>query len=118
MKITKITTSLISIISVFFISISTAYGQSTNIILTNNGGRSFSGFVNGVVNIMDKIVGILVAASLLIFFWGLAKFVYASGDAGEHLRGRQLMVWGIVVFFVMGSIWGIIQFMSNSVFSV
>jgi len=116
MKITKTTKNIGVSVSIFLLSAVVVYGQ-TNPILTNNGGRSFSSLVSGLVNIMDKMVGILVAASLLLFFWGLAKFVYASGDAGEHLRGRQLMVWGVVIFFVMGSLWGIIQFMSNSIFS-
>jgi len=94
-----------------------AYGQN-NPIIQNNQGRSLGGLVDVVVSLMNSAVALLAAAALLVFFWGLVKFIYAAGDGGEHLKGRQLMMWGIIIFFVMGSLWGIIGFIAGSVFSI
>ncbi len=107
----------ITTISLWFAIVSTTAAQN-NPILVNNQGRSLGGFVDVLVSLMNNLVALLAAGSLLVFFWGLAKFIYSAGDAGEHARGRSLMLWGIVIFFVMGSLWGIIAFIADSIFTL
>ncbi len=66
------------------------------------------------VGILRQIVPLLAAAALLVFFWGLARFVYsASGDGGSHEAARNIMFWGIIGLFVMVSIWGIVNFLAS-----
>ncbi len=71
----------------------------------------------------------VVALALLGFFWGLAMYMFsmASGDgAAAHSAygmpatpqskntGRTIMVYGIVVLFVMLSIWGIVNILQTT----
>jgi len=101
-------------VSIFFGT--AVFGQDSNPIITNNQGRSLNGFVDVVVGFINDLVVILMAASLLVFFWGMAMFILKAGDAGEHKKGRDLMFWGIIVFFVMSSVWGIIRVIGDSIF--
>jgi hypothetical protein len=56
---------------------------------------------------------ILVAAiALLVFFWGLVKYIRKAGE-GDVKEGRDLMVWGTIALFVMVSIWGLVRFIQG-----
>lgn len=79
-------------------------------------GNTFGGVVDSIVSYINQIVLLITAASLLVFFWGLAQFILKSGDSKEHAKGRSLMMWGVIIFFVMGSLWGIINLFAYSIF--
>lgn len=113
-KTHKLTKSAAVYTALFFSNL--ALAQSSNPILTNNQGRSLGGFVDATVGFINDLVAILMAASLLVFFWGMAMFILKAGDVSEHKKGRDLMFWGVIVFFVMSSIWGIIRVIGESIF--
>lgn len=81
-----------------------------------NGGLSFSSLVYSLVSLIDKLVILVVAMSVLVFFWGMAMFIVKSGDSKSHERGRDMMLWGIIIFFVMGSLWGIVKLVTATIF--
>lgn len=57
---------------------------------------------------------ILAGAAVLIFMWGLAKFIFKIGSSEKAVEeGRNIMVWGLIALFVMTSVWGIIFFFQN-----
>ncbi|MSR87566.1 MAG: hypothetical protein EXS69_00090 [Candidatus Zambryskibacteria bacterium] len=57
---------------------------------------------------------ILAGAGLLIFLWGLVKFIFKIGGSEKAVEeGRNIMVWGLIALFVMTSVWGIILFFQN-----
>ncbi len=64
-----------------------------------------------VMNIVDFLIILVAAISLLAFMWGLAKFIFkVGGDEGAIEEGKNLMKWGLIALFVMLSVWGIIRF--------
>ncbi|OGG53813.1 hypothetical protein A3H16_03495 [Candidatus Kaiserbacteria bacterium RIFCSPLOWO2_12_FULL_53_8] len=72
--------------------------------------------LNGVLAFISKfannVVGLLITIALIVFFWGLIRYVLASGEAkGE---GLQIMLWGVIAVFVMVSIWGIIKLLQTT----
>jgi|SRR3989338_322212 len=68
--------------------------------------------VGGLIN---PLIVILVGAALLVFFWGLAKFIFrVGGDEKAVEGGKRLMIWGLIALFIMISVWGIIRFMQNA----
>lgn len=68
--------------------------------------RAFGGLLN-------PLIRIVVAIALLVFFWGLVKFIFrVGGDEKAVADGRRLMIWGVIALFVMVSIWGIINFIA------
>lgn len=61
--------------------------------------------------IADILVPIFFVLALLVFFWGVVKFIWAEGQGKED--GKKIMIWGIVALFVMSSVWGIVYFIRN-----
>ena len=66
------------------------------------------------VQVLELINSVLVplvfAIAFLVFIWGLFKFFIAKGAEDESRKqGKQLMVWGLVAFFVMVSVWGLVN---------
>jgi hypothetical protein len=53
---------------------------------------------------------VVVGLALFGFFFGLAKFIFQSGDEKAVEEGKRIMKWGLVALFVMVSVWGIIGF--------
>ncbi|MEK7176895.1 MAG: hypothetical protein AAB719_01160 [Patescibacteria group bacterium] len=66
--------------------------------------------------LINPLIAILVGVALLVFFWGLVKFVFRLGGDGEKAvdDGKRLMKWGLIALFVMVSVWGIIEFFQDA----
>ena len=59
-------------------------------------------------------IPLLVGIALLIFFWGLVKFIFAQGSETAKADGKKVMLWGLIALFVMVSVWGIVRFMQDA----
>jgi hypothetical protein len=70
--------------------------------------------IQRVGQLVNLLIPIVVAIALLLFFWGLARFIMAAGDEGAKEQGRNLMIWGVIAFVVMLSIWGIVTFIQSA----
>ena len=80
-----------------------------------------SAFVFGIEDVIDlsvsyisAIIPILVSLAIVIFFWGIVKFIAHSDDEKAKVEGKQLMVWGMIIIFVMVSLWSIVGFLQES----
>ena len=63
-----------------------------------------------LINILIKVA---LSVGLLMFIWGLVKFITHSGNEKSIEQGRQFMIWGVIILFVMVSVWGIIALMQT-----
>jgi len=72
--------------------------------------------INNAGGLVNDATIIVVAIALLVFFWGLMKFIVKAGDEAEVKKGKGLMIWGVVALFVMVSIWGIVYFIGEELF--
>jgi len=68
----------------------------------------FKTFVYQIVAVVILLTKLLMAVAVLVFFWGLAKFILGSGDPKRIEEGKAIMIWGTLGLFVMVSIWGIL----------
>jgi len=69
---------------------------------------------NAIGRAIYALIPITFALAILLFFFGLAKFIYSSGDTGANQRGKDLMIWGVIAIFVMSSIWGLVAFLQST----
>ena len=67
--------------------------------------------VGGLINVLT---GVAFALALLVFFWGLAVFIFQTGDESRVSDGKRLMIWGIIALFVATSIWGIVALLQET----
>ena len=77
------------------------------------GPTNFTQVVQLFIDLLKTAIPLIVGLALLVFFWGLVKFISTAGDVKSHDAGRSLMIWGIIGLFVMISIWGILQFLGD-----
>ncbi len=85
------------------------------LVLAQGGPSATYGQIGTVVqNTMQFINRILVplifALAFLMFIWGMFRyFIFGGGDEGSRETGKQLMIWGVVAFVMMVSIWGLVN---------
>lgn len=68
----------------------------------------FTQFIN------DILVPLIFAISLLVFLYGVFRFFIAKqGDSFSREDAQNLMLWGILGFVLMVSIWGIVNIIAG-----
>jgi hypothetical protein len=67
--------------------------------------------LDALSELVEIAIPIVFALALLLFFWGVAKYILSAGT--EKDEGKKIMVWGVVALFVMSSIWGLTTFIRN-----
>lgn len=89
-----------------------ARAQSDGTIGTANLGELIEDFI---AFINDFVIPFIWALAFIVFLFGLFKY-FIQGGANEEQRdqGKQLVVWGIIAFFIMTSVWGIINLLSGT----
>ncbi len=81
-------------------------------LLVNAQASNFSyltGFVANLRNLIAALIPVVVAIGLLVFIWGMVVFIMNSGNEQARSEGKQKMVWGIIILFVMVSVWGFVN---------
>ncbi len=58
--------------------------------------------------IVTTLIPIMMALAVLVFFWGLVKYIANASDEAAKESGKTLMIWGMVALFVMVALWGIL----------
>jgi hypothetical protein len=79
-------------------------------------GATFSSIVQDLVGLINLMVGVLAPLALVVFFYGLAKYVYNVGDSHGHKEARETILWSLVALFVLFSVWGILALMNEAFF--
>ena len=74
------------------------------------------GLIRRAGSIVDYLTTLMAGIALLVFFWGLVKFIFAQGSETSKLEAKKIMGWGLVALFVMVSIWGLIYFIGDELF--
>lgn len=76
---------------------------------------TFSDLVFQVVAVIDRIVPVLIAATVVVYFWRIATnvIIFSKRPDKEGKGGgaaqRKALLDGLLVIFVMVSIWGILR---------
>ena len=70
--------------------------------------------------IINTINGILVpvifAIAFIVFLWGAFETFILGASGGEDVKekGKNLMLWGLIGFFVMVSVWGLVNILTGT----
>ncbi len=65
--------------------------------------------------INNILVPLLFAVAFIVFLYGVFKtYILSHGDSGEVEAGHKLILWGVVGFVVMLSLWGIVNVVANT----
>ncbi len=68
-----------------------------------------------LVVINNILVPILFTIAFLVFLWGVFNyFIVGGADEDKRKEGRQFILWGLIGFVVMFSLWGLVNILSNT----
>lgn len=76
---------------------------------------SFQDLIIAFQKILTSLFPIVGLLALLYFFWGIALFIFQSGDEKKVEEGKSKMKWGIVSLFVMVSVWGLVSILQKDI---
>jgi len=79
--------------------------------------RNFSELICLFVDLISTAIPVVAGIAVLVFFWGLAKFVLKAGSENDREEGKQIMFWGIIALFVLVSLSGIVVFIHGEIFN-
>lgn len=68
-----------------------------------------------VSTINNVLVPVIFAVAFMVFLWG-AFDVFILGANNEEVKekGKNLMLWGLIGFFVMISVWGLVGILTST----
>ncbi len=78
---------------------------------------TFKGIGTLIIGTINTVlVPVIFALAFIVFLWG-AFDVFILGANSEEVKekGKNLMLWGLIGFFVMVSIWGLVNILTSSV---
>ena len=81
-------------------------GCTTETGLRQYNFKCVAGFVGDMIN---TLVLLLIGIALLVFIWGLLKYIMAGGDEEKTKEAKRFIVFGFIAFFVMFSVWGLTE---------
>ncbi|MDB5204595.1 MAG: hypothetical protein JWP09_623 [Candidatus Taylorbacteria bacterium] len=73
-------------------------------------------FTNFSVGNLMGLIPTLILIAVITFMTGVLRFLGAGDDAEKRSAGRKIMVYGIIILFVMVSIWGFVNILTQSFF--
>lgn len=86
-----------------------AYAQP-HVDSVQDAGTFFVGLIENVA------VPVIFSLAFIVFIWGVFQYFIAGGhDEEKRDKGKQLMLYGILGFFVMVSVWGLVNILVGSV---
>lgn len=66
-----------------------------------------------VAQLVSGLIPIVIGIAVLTFLWGVLNYVTASDDAKQK-EARGIMMYGIIVLFVMVSVWGLVNLLGDT----
>lgn len=66
--------------------------------------------INDIITFINEIaIPFLFAIAMLMFLWGVFNYLLNPQNAEKRQEGVKFITWGIVGFFVMISVWGLVR---------
>jgi hypothetical protein len=91
------------------------YCQGFNSGSLRQGGYKLADILKYVTCMIQRmIVPLLFSLGGLFFIMGMVKFI-TSSDSEERKEGKQFMIWGVIGFSVILSIWGILTILKDTI---
>lgn len=77
---------------------------------------TFRTLVEAIIEFFNAtVIPLLVSATFLIFLWGIVQYFFIKKDDPKaRAEGVQFMLWGVISFTVIISMWGFVTILLNT----
>ena len=65
-------------------------------------------------DILRMVIPIIITLAIIFFLWGLTQYVTSAGDEAKRKEAATKIIGGIVVIFVMVTVWGLVYVLGRS----
>ena len=72
------------------------------------------GLFKKISDLLGLVMPLLLSLAVIFFVYALVKYMLKAGEAQEE--AREQMIWGIVILFVMVSVWGLVNILDKTLF--
>ncbi len=70
--------------------------------------------VAGLIRVVNLLIPFFLAIAVIVFIYGLIKYVLNAGDAAKRTEGRGYMIYGIIAIAIILSIFGLVKLLQNT----
>jgi len=77
--------------------------------------NTFQGLANLIVNLLDNATAVLIVLGIVVYFYGISTNILEFKEGGPE-KFKNYFFWGIIVLFVMVSLWGILHLLQDTLF--
>ncbi len=74
------------------------------------------GLIEDSGEVVNTLLWVASTAAVLVFIWGIVKYIKNAGDAKAAGEGKSIMIYGAIALFVLFSVFGIITFIRKELF--
>lgn len=78
--------------------------------------NTLQSLAHSIAQIFNAGAILLLTATLVVYFYGVVANIYKRGQGEKNTNLRETILWGVIIIFVMVSLWGIIQYFQTSLF--
>lgn len=71
--------------------------------------------VQKITSLANQAIGVLIGFAVLYIIFNVVRFIMKADSPEDRAPIRSAILWGIVGLFVITSIWGLVQLLSNTV---
>jgi hypothetical protein len=70
-----------------------------------------------IINLINNVaVPVVFALAFIVFVWGAFTAFILGAQSGEAQKsGKNLMLYGLIGFFVMASVWGLVNILTGTI---
>ena len=68
--------------------------------------------------IVNPLILLLFSWALLMFFWGVFQFLYASDDEEARATGKRHLLYGIIGMVIIAAAKGILYILQVTLYSI
>lgn len=75
---------------------------------------NFDSLIQTLTGYVDRSIAFLMGAAVLLFVYGVVKYMLAGGNEESIKEGKRFIIWGIVGIAVIVSVWGLVNLLTGS----
>jgi hypothetical protein len=69
--------------------------------------------LGGIYSLIIMSIRLMVGIAVLVFIWGMVKFIANANNEESRKQGRQFMIWGLIALVVISLLGAIIYSVSG-----